>query len=454
MRHLQGEMPEEGDRVGNKENRNMDGQLKSGTVLTSESGERYTVKQLLGSGGQGEVYSVEADHKAYALKWYYKNTATKNQKEILDNLIQSGPPDDSFLWPQDMIFRAYGESFGYIMPLRPKNYRSIVDMMKRKAEPSFYCLCRAAYHLTRGYNALHGKGYSYRDISFGNVFFDPDTGDVLICDNDNVSYNGAKTGIYGTPRFMAPEIVTGKVKPSRNTDLFSLAVLLFYMFMLNHPLEGKREAQIKCMDIHAMNKLYGTDPLFIFDPGNKENRPLAGYQDNALIFWDLYPQQLRDLFTTSFTVGLKQPNRRITEAKWMETFSNLMSGIMLCPNCGCEVFYDAQKEASGAAHTCWGCQNAVTVPPKIVIGKNTILLMANTRLYKHHVDGNYDMETVVAEVAQNPSNPKLWGIKNLSEDNWTYIKADGTQVPVSKGRSAAIVKDTKIDFGQMTGEFH
>lgn len=432
----------------------MEGQLRRGTVLTSESGGRYTVKQLLGAGGQGEVYSVESENKLYALKWYYKNTATKNQKEILDNLIQSGAPDDSFLWPQDMIFRAFGESFGYIMPLRPKNYRSIVDMMKRKAEPSFYCLCRAAYHLTRGYNALHGKGYSYRDISFGNVFFDPDTGDVLICDNDNVSYNGAKTGVYGTPRFMAPEIVTGKAKPSRNTDLFSLAVLLFYMFMLNHPLEGRREARIKCMDIHAMNMLYGTDPLFIFDPDNKDNRPLAGYQDNALIFWDLYPQQLRELFTTSFTVGLGQPNRRITEGKWMETFANLMSGIMLCPNCGSEVFYDAQKEESGAAHTCWGCQKAVTVPPKIVIGKSTVLLMSNTKLYRHHIEGNYDMETKVGEVVQNPANPKLWGMKNLSGDNWTYIKADGTQVPVPLGRSAAIAVDTKIDFGQMTGEFH
>lgn len=432
----------------------MDGQLKCGTVLTSESGNRYTVEKLLGSGGQGEVYSVIADHKTYALKWYYKNTATKNQKEILDNLIQSGQPDPSFLWPQDMIFRAYGESFGYIMPLRPGNYKSIVDMMKRKAEPSFYCLCKAAYNLTKGYNALHGKGYSYRDISFGNVFFDPDTGDVLICDNDNVSYNGAKTGIYGTPRFMAPEIVVGKAKPSRNTDLFSLAVLLFYMFMLNHPLEGRREAQIKCMDIHAMNQLYGTDPLFIFDPDNRDNRPLAGYQDNATIFWDLYPQQLKELFTASFTVGLQQPNRRITESKWLETFANLMSGIMICPNCGAEVFYDVYKEANGVMHTCWGCQKAVPVPTRLVIGRSTILLMSNTKIYKHHIDGEHDMETVVGEVVQNPNNPNLWGIKNLTKENWTYIKADGTQIPITEGRSAAIAKDTKIDFGQLTGEFH
>ncbi len=431
----------------------MDGQLKSGTTLISESGNRYTVEKLLGSGGQGEVYAVSANNKVYALKWYYKKTATENQKEILDNLIQSGPPDTSFLWPQDMIFTVYGEAFGYIMPLRPGNYKSIVDMMKRKAEPSFYCLCRAAYNLKKGYNALHGKGYSYRDISFGNVFLDPDTGDVLICDNDNVSYNGAKTGIYGTPRFMAPEIVVGKAKPSRNTDLFSLAVLLFYMFMLNHPLEGRREAQIKCMDIHAMNQLYGTDPLFIFDPDNKDNRPLAGYQDNALIFWDLYPQQLKELFTLSFTVGLRQPNRRITESKWLEIFANLMSGIMICPSCGAEVFYDVNKEANGVMHTCWGCQKPVSVPSRLVIGKSTILLMANTKIYKHHIGGGHDMETVVGEVVQNPNNPNLWGIKNLTKENWTYVKADGTQIPVMEGRSAAIAKGTKIDFGELIGEF-
>ena len=138
----------------------------------------------------------------------------------------------------------------------------------------------------------------------------------------------------------------------------------------------------------------------------------------------------------------------------METFANLMSGMMRCQNCGSEVFYDVQKEENGVAHTCWGCQKAVTVPPRIVIGKNTVLLMSNTKLYQHHIAGNYDMETVVGEVVQNPANPKLWGIRNLSGDNWTYIKADGTQVPVPQGRSAAIARGTKIDFWQLTGEFH
>lgn len=432
----------------------MDGLLKSGTILTSESGNKYVVKKLLGAGGQGEVYDVENGGKHYALKWYYKKTATTMQKNILDNLIAKGKPDSSFLWPEDLIYKSAGEPFGYIMQLRPSNFKSIVDLMKRKAEPSFYTLCKAAYNVTKGYQKLHEMGYSYRDISFGNLFFDPDTGDVLICDNDNVSVNGKDdSSVYGTPRFMAPEIVLGKAKPSRNTDLFSLAVLLFYMFMLNHPLEGRLEAEIKCMDIHAMNKLYGINPVFIFDPDNKTNRPVRGYQDNAIIYWDLYPENLKALFTQAFTVGIASPNRRVTENKWLETFANLMSGLITCPKCGAEVFYDETKEQMGVAHMCWGCQGIVAVPAKIVIGRNKVLLLADTKLYAHHVYNNNDMDTVVGSVVQNPKNPNLWGIRHEDKVNWTYEKADGTQIPVAQGRSAAIAAGAKIHFGQCTGEF-
>ena len=55
---------------------------------------------------------------------------------------------------------------------------------------------------------IYIAGAKYQDISFGNLFFNPDNGDVLICDNDNVSYGNSKPGgVLGTPGFMAPEIV-------------------------------------------------------------------------------------------------------------------------------------------------------------------------------------------------------------------------------------------------------
>lgn len=431
----------------------MEGKLKNGTILTSESGNKYKVVSMLGAGGQGEVYDVECEGKHFALKWYFKGSATQRQKKILETIIAKGSPDSSFLWPMELIVPAQGTLFGYIMPLRPKNYKSIVDLMKNRVNPSFYVLCRTAFNLTKGYQKLHGMGAKYQDISFGNLFFNPDNGDVLICDNDNVSFDNSKPGgVLGTPGFMAPEIVRGEKRPSRETDRYSLAVLLFYLFMVNHPLEGKVEASIKCMDMAARVKLYGTDPIFIFDPENKTNRPVKGIHDNANIYWPLYPEKLRQLFTKSFTIGLSQPNKRVTEPEWMNLFANMMSGVLTC-SCGASLFYDEEIEKNGAAHVCWNCQNAVTVPSKLVIGKSRVLLNQNAKLKRHHVYGDYDMETVVGSIVQNPKNPSLWGVRNEDSVNWTYEKPDGTQIPVEQGRTAGIAKGVKIHFADSLGEF-
>ena len=287
--------------------------LRNGqTVRTAPSGLSCKVQELLGSGSQGEVYRATLGGEAVALKWYFPKMATADQRAALELLVKRGPPNESFLWPLDMASAAGTAGFGYVMPLREPQYRSIVALMTREIEPGFRALATAGLHLAQCYLELHSRGLCYRDISFGNVFFDPDSGDVLICDNDNVTVDGSrKAGVLGTPRFMAPEVVRGEALPSTQTDLYSLAYCCSTCSSCTIRSRASEKPAIKCIDLPAMTKLYGTDPRFIFDPKDRSQRVRSpGKHDNALAFWPIYPQFLRDLFTRSFHRWNSRPAAR------------------------------------------------------------------------------------------------------------------------------------------------
>ncbi|MCL2187507.1 MAG: protein kinase [Defluviitaleaceae bacterium] len=422
--------------------------LKDGTKLLSKHRMTYTVKRFIASGGQGEVYEVD-DKKgqAYALKWYYPHAATPYQQKLIERLIERGAPDPCFLWPLDIIASPQkGEkAFGYVMRLRTPTYKSIVDLMKRRAEPTFSALCMAAINLADGYQSLHSQGLCYRDISFGNLFFNPADGEVLICDNDNVTVNqDTESGTYGTPRFMAPEIITLNKSPSTETDLYSMAVLLFYMFVLHHPLEGAIEANIKCFDAKAMEKIYGHDPIFIYDPKNDKNRPIPGYQDNAIIFWHMYPPYLREMFTRAFTDGLRNGNARIVEKEWKDAFVRLRNSILYCHGCGAENFFNKKP-------TCWKCRANITPPPRLNLGRQLLMLNHNSAVFAHHLHENFDFSTRVGKVSQHPQDPKRWGLTNESKDSWTYTKTSGDTAIIEPGKTAPLATGAKINFGPIEG---
>jgi len=332
--------------------------LQESQILKLSTGADCQVEQFLGAGSRGEVYRVKAGTQEYALKWYFEQQATPEQKSGIEMLVKLGSPGKQFLWPIVMAHDASGSrSFGYLMTLRPNDYRSMFDLMNRKAEPTFLALVTTCYELVDAYQSLHAQGLCYRDISFGNVFFHEKTGDVLVCDNDNVTPNGsASKEVLDTPRFMAPEIVRAQASPSADSDLYSLSVLLFYMLMLHHPLEGQLEANIRILDQSAINRLYGTDPVFIFDPSDNRNYPVTGCQDNALIYWPLYPEFIKKIFVRAFTQGL-QPNGRVRESEWKGVLIQLRDSIFECPNCLSENFTDSVKPREQAI--CWNCQESL-----------------------------------------------------------------------------------------------
>ena len=428
-------------------------------VRTQSTSLDCQVGALLGGGGQGEVYRATVSGKPVALKWYLPRAATQLQRTSLESLIKKGAPNTRFLWPVDLVTSSAHTGYGYIMPLRDPNYRSLVDLMRRRIDPTFRALATAGFELAHSFLQLHSKGLCYRDISFGNLFLNPDSGEILICDNDNVAVDGDNSaGILGTPRFMAPEVVTGQAMPSTQTDLYSLAVLLFYLFTVHHPLEGQRELAIHSFDLPAMTRLYGTEPVFIFHPTDSTNRPVRGYHDNALDSWPIYPRFLRDLFTKAFTSGVTDASHgRVREGEWRSAMIRLRDSILYCQHCGIENFYDREflQAPAESPAACWSCQAQIRIPFRIRTPRSIVILNHDSQLYPHHIDDQrgYDFSAPIAAVNRHPQNPDLWGLKNLSTEPWSFqTAADPTPVSVPPGRSLTLAPGTRINFGKCEGE--
>ncbi|QQQ78166.1 protein kinase [Saccharothrix sp. 6-C] len=421
--------------------------LTTGMQLSTEAGESITVGDLLGTGGQGEVYSgLTADGREVAIKWYLPHFQTQELQENITALVQVQSPSPLFLWPTDIALDE--EQFGYVMPLRPNGYVGMAEVLGRKVPIKFRELVRAAGHIVAAFKALQAKGLFYCDISDANLFLDPATGDVLICDNDNVGSTRTVPRVLGTPRFMAPEIVRGEKKPSALTDSFSMAVLLFLLLMNDHPLHGAAEARIHVFDAAAMKQIYGDNPVFIFDPNNNTNRPVGGVHLNAPVFWQLYPQAVRDIFTKVFTDGMASPGQRPSFGQWESALFSALDAVFECHDCGRQNFYCS----TFPDRRCWGCDTPFRTPPRLVVdGRRVVVLNPDTRLFERHLGGRGSAAggSPIAELAKHPVHD-LYGLKNLSGSQWFATPPDAKATrPIAPGQSIALQPGTQIGFGSI-----
>lgn len=417
--------------------------LKTGDRVPLELGGSAEITAVLGSGGQGTVYKAVFGGKEYALKMYFPNKLRRPDifRENLARLTEEKVEDSAFLMPK-LLTAKIGDSFGFLMDLVPPEYKPFSDILNARVKLSgLYSVVNSAICITGAFRTLHNSGKSYQDMNDGGFFIRPSDGDVLICDCDNIAPYGEHLGIAGKPGYMAPEIVRGEKAPDKLTDRYSLAVVLFRLLIRGDPLEGSRVLKSVCLTEEAERRHYGFEPMFVYDPNDDSNRPVRGVHNNVLKFWQIMPDYIRDAFVYSFTTGLNEPNKRLIEKQWLDILKRLRGDITSC-SCGIQSFFPTSQTDDDGKIIC-PCGQHYAKPLSLNGGRNSVLLFDGAKLFD-------DSRRVTAEVVRNKVNPALWGLKNLSREEWSCTLPNGTEKTVPAGGAAPIFVGTKITAGENT----
>lgn len=408
-------------------------ELSKNSIVSLVGGGTATIVKELGRGGQGIVYLVEVCGEKKALKWYLNAPDDKFYRNLEHN-IASGAPSDAFLWPEYLTEKQQG-SYGYIMKLRPQNYYEFGNFLLAKVSfKSFTAMLSAAMRICDGFMMLHRFGYSYQDLNDGNFFIDPQTGDVLICDNDNVMPQGEKSGIMGKARYMAPEIVAGGI-PDKYSDRFSLSVILFMLFYANHPFEGAKVVACPCMTESFEKRFYGSEALFIYDPTDKSNLPVRGIHQNVIRRWPAFPQLLRDTFIEEFSKEkLQNPSTRMIEQNWKKIISTVRDRLVVCRHCAEETFVTV----SNTTDKCMNCGKNVDLSKRLIINNRSLPLINKTAIY-------IDEDNTPDGVVTTDSNGFML-IKNVSSEAWTVETPSGKIKTVATNEILPMKEGLKITF--------
>jgi serine/threonine protein kinase len=407
------------------------------------------VGERIGRGGQGSVFRTELNGRQLAIKWYRPSHRSFDEKMQtgIGKLVETGRPrHPAFIWPIDMVSSPGSTGFGYVMPLMESRFINCFQMLARAEPPDFETKTRIGINLVEAFASLHREGLCYRDISFGNLYADPMTGDVAIIDNDNVGTTGEETLIKGTLQFMAPEVMLDQATPRTESDLYSLALFLFYLFCHGHPLDGaaversyNSDERERLSDNDVLLKHFGHSPVFIFDPADPSNRPLPDHPVNN--WWPVYPRFFQDLFITSFTTGLKDATLtgRIIEGVWRKAMYRLSDSIWQCGVCRAALLFDARD----AAKACWNCGQPPNPPLLLTTPGYSLVMTDGAVLTSRHLMLAGPPDQVLGAVELDDRFPGSALLRNLTQEAWE-IDAPGEERKQVKPNQRLLVRPLRI----------
>lgn len=292
----------------------------------------YIIGRELGRGGEGQVYEVY-NNEGLVIKLY--NEETGNSKaDKLKYMVSKGSAEIHAYaaWPSDIITDLKGHTIGFVMrklvdcvPL----HRLFSPMDRKKLFPTrgYNFLVHVARNLAAAFYSLHAAGLVIGDVNEGNILIDKN-GMLTFIDCDSFQVHDAENKRYhycevGVPRYTAPELLEmpsfDNVVRTPNTDVFSMAVLIFQLLFLGrHPFAGRNNTKEDIDEETAIKKHY-------FAYSQQAQQPKLLPPADSFDMQNLSPA-LRQLFHQSF----EQRTERPITTEWIKVLDQFQKNMAHC----------------------------------------------------------------------------------------------------------------------------
>lgn len=296
----------------------------------TSGGKSIHIKSLMEDTIEDEIYDVKYENLSCDLLLIYTRHFIFDKTEANWMNILSCDLQDYFLKTIDFarcidsadLFRK--DSWGVLLEKKPEKYYQISELWNEDiSRRIFYTdatfMFKACLNISKAIRIAHYKGFVLKGNIYNKVYINPNSGDVkispeLLVLNDYNILNSEPAEEW-CPSFC---IHDGRYyKPSIEVDEYLLALIIYRIMLINHPMEGK-----KCLEcIGSLSSIY------TFDPNDDSNRPIYFWGNDALVRQCLIPNTIKSLFERTFVKGKVSPRYLVPEIEWIEKLESLINGI-------------------------------------------------------------------------------------------------------------------------------
>ncbi|MCL1881121.1 MAG: hypothetical protein FWF76_02990 [Oscillospiraceae bacterium] len=316
----------------------------------------------LGKGGEGSVYKQfdktgHGDVGDLAKIFNPLKRAGKEEKLKAMLKIKSPQPSYNYVWPKSLLYDIdTGEFCGYVMYLK-FNKVELTDVYgydsQFRQEKDWRFFVNIAKNLALAVQGVHDINQVIGDLNDKNILVSPDNCEITLIDNDSfhiVSEDETYRCAVGRSECIPAEVQDMNFRTAslptftKNTDSFSLAILIFKLLMNGtHPFNsvGINEKSIED------NIINGKSPYF----SDVKNLEGAAFYTPSV---DMLPMALKRLFYRAFGAN---PDTRPSAKEFYDELSKLEKpeNLQSCKAVTWHIFPDISRETVEQTITCPWC---------------------------------------------------------------------------------------------------